>query len=199
MPIMKMAYPFLGSKKPLNNIPGGRAAGKSPSQFDPKELRKGIKIEHEHTPSSRKAEEISMDHLTEDKNYYKKLIKMEKKGMLLEKLAVDKEAIFLRPMLGAGYNAANRITKAVRGKGLGPRFSHPMFRAASQDAGFIDQAAKRLVTAPFEGAKLTAQSAMPAIRSAGAKIKGAVGNLASRIKPVAQDVGQTLQPSMWSR
>lgn len=42
-----------------------------------KQLEIGIKIETEHTKDIKKAKEISMDHLWEDPNYYKKLRKMD--------------------------------------------------------------------------------------------------------------------------
>ena len=41
------------------------------------ELKKGIKVEMEHTNSKSKASEIAMDHLFEDPNYYNKLKKIE--------------------------------------------------------------------------------------------------------------------------
>ena len=64
------------SRKEL--IPGGKAKGKNPSDFDPEALKKGIAIELEHTPDRDVAEEIAMDHLTEFPDYYEALDKMEK-------------------------------------------------------------------------------------------------------------------------
>ena len=40
-----------------------------------KELEIGIEVEKEHTDSLEKAKEIAMDHLSENPNYYTKLIK----------------------------------------------------------------------------------------------------------------------------
>jgi len=60
-----------------DEIPGGLADKKKPSDFDPKQLAKGIKVELEHTDDRNLAQEISMDHLTEDPDYYSKLEKME--------------------------------------------------------------------------------------------------------------------------
>lgn len=54
-------------------IPGGRAAGLSPLDFDPIQLQSGIEVEMEHTDDWRVAQEIAMDHLTEDSDYYIKL------------------------------------------------------------------------------------------------------------------------------
>lgn len=56
-------------------LPGGNAEGRSPSEFDAKQLRVGTKHEMEHTNDWHIAREIAMDHLAEDPNYYRKLIK----------------------------------------------------------------------------------------------------------------------------
>ena len=60
-----------------DQLPGGLADKRKPSDFDPAALKKGIKVEMEHTDDPAKAEEIAMDHLTEDPKYYDKLQKME--------------------------------------------------------------------------------------------------------------------------
>lgn len=54
-------------------IPGGKADRKLPSDFDQKQLRMGIKVELEHTDDPKIAQEIAMDHLSEDPEYYTKL------------------------------------------------------------------------------------------------------------------------------
>lgn len=59
-------------------IPGGLADNKTDADFDKKSLRKGEKVESEHTSNKQMAREISRDHLTEDPHYYEKLEKMEK-------------------------------------------------------------------------------------------------------------------------
>jgi len=52
-------------------IPGGRAAGRKPSDFDPTQLLVGTLIEMEHVDNDPyTAREISMDHLAEDAAYY---------------------------------------------------------------------------------------------------------------------------------
>lgn len=56
-----------------DKIPGGLADKKKPEDFDPEALAEGIKVEMEHTSDRSIAQEIAMDHLTEDKDYYKKL------------------------------------------------------------------------------------------------------------------------------
>jgi len=60
----------------VERIPGGRAAGKRPRDFNPRQLRAGTRIEMEHTPRRAVAREIAMDHLTEDPRYYSKLCRM---------------------------------------------------------------------------------------------------------------------------
>lgn len=70
------AYSKAGFKK--DEMAGGLADDKTPKDFDEKSLQEGMKVEMEHTNSKKVAREIAMDHLTEDKNYYKKLKTMEK-------------------------------------------------------------------------------------------------------------------------
>ena len=66
-------------RRKAEKIPGGLGKGKKPSDFDPKQIEMGIKIEMEHTEDASIAEEIAMDHLTEDPEYYTHLTEMEKK------------------------------------------------------------------------------------------------------------------------
>lgn len=61
-----------------DQLPGGLADDKKPSDFPARALRQGKKVEGEHTSNRTLATEIAMDHLTEDKHYYGKLEKMEK-------------------------------------------------------------------------------------------------------------------------
>ena len=63
--------------KKKNDIDGGVGDDKLPSDFDPDILQEGVDVEMEHTDDLRIAQEIAMDHLTEDINYYKKLKKVE--------------------------------------------------------------------------------------------------------------------------
>lgn len=64
--------------KHIDQIEGGFADNKMPSDFDINELEDGISVELEHTDDPRIAREIAMDHLTEYPNYYQALEKMEK-------------------------------------------------------------------------------------------------------------------------
>ena len=63
-----------------DKIPGGLGDKKKPSDFDPKQIEKGVKVEMEHTDDKSLAREIAMDHLTEDPKYYDKLETIEKHG-----------------------------------------------------------------------------------------------------------------------
>jgi len=58
-------------------IPGGLAAGMRPQDFDQVALRRGIMVEMEHTSDPLVAQEIAMDHLVEDSQYYDKLSLIE--------------------------------------------------------------------------------------------------------------------------
>ena len=68
------------AQPPDGKIPGGLADKKKPSDFDAGALADGVKIELEHTSSRPIAQEIAMDHLTEDPQYYEKLRRIEKSG-----------------------------------------------------------------------------------------------------------------------
>lgn len=65
-------------RKLADAIQGGKADGKPSSEYPADQIRKGIKVEMEHTDDPKKAEEISRDHLEEFPNYYTALSKMEK-------------------------------------------------------------------------------------------------------------------------
>jgi len=67
------------AKKHKDQIPGGLADKKQPKDFSKKQLQMGKKVEMEHVNDPTKAEEISMDHLTEFPEYYTALDEMEKK------------------------------------------------------------------------------------------------------------------------
>jgi hypothetical protein len=62
-------------------LPGGKAAGMRPSDFDPETLARGTKHELEHTRDRAVAQEIAMDHLAgEGPDYYEKLDAMERRS-----------------------------------------------------------------------------------------------------------------------
>jgi hypothetical protein len=51
-------------------IPGGKGEGKSPLEFTPDQILKGMRVEMEHTDDPMVSLEIALDHLTEDPEYY---------------------------------------------------------------------------------------------------------------------------------
>jgi hypothetical protein len=51
-------------------IPGGKGEGKSVKEFDPEQILMGMRVEMEHTDDPMIALEITIDHLTEDPEYY---------------------------------------------------------------------------------------------------------------------------------
>lgn len=59
----------------LVTLGGGKGDLTNPSDVDPTQLSTGIQIEMEHTNDPKIAQEIALDHLTEDPEYYTKLIK----------------------------------------------------------------------------------------------------------------------------
>jgi hypothetical protein len=61
----------------LENIKGGKADGKPVSEYDPKQIKAGIKVEMEHTNNPAISKEIVRDHLEEFPDYYTRLKKME--------------------------------------------------------------------------------------------------------------------------
>lgn len=60
-------------------LTGGKGDNCPDSDFDPKQLAAGIKVEMEHTTDRDKAEEIAKDHLKESSDYYERLKVMESK------------------------------------------------------------------------------------------------------------------------
>jgi len=60
-----------------DKLPGGLADGKPDSDFDKKQIEKGVEIEKEHTPDKDIRKEIAKDHLVEHDKYYNFLDKME--------------------------------------------------------------------------------------------------------------------------
>lgn len=59
------------------DIPGGIGDKTKPEDVDPKQLEMGIKVEMEHTSDLAIAEEIALDHLTENPEYYTALKTIE--------------------------------------------------------------------------------------------------------------------------
>lgn len=58
----------------VNSLVGGEGDVTAPSNVNTKELSIGVQVEMEHTNDEKIATEIAMDHLTEDPQYYSKLV-----------------------------------------------------------------------------------------------------------------------------
>lgn len=69
-----------------DQLPGGLADKKQPTDFSSAALAKGRSVEREHTKHPRLATEIAMDHLAEDSAYYEKLEQVEKKAGFIDVL-----------------------------------------------------------------------------------------------------------------
>lgn len=74
----------------INDLKGGVGDNTAPENVNPNELSTGIQIEMEHTNDPLVAKEIAMDHLTEDPEYYSKLVKA---GLAKE----------FQPTIGSGF------------------------------------------------------------------------------------------------
>lgn len=80
-------------------LKGGKADNKSDKEFDPEQLKLGIKVESEHTSDPEEAKEVAKDHLTEIPDYYKRLTVMEAKA--------EKE-------IKKSFERANSLVKAMK-------------------------------------------------------------------------------------
>jgi hypothetical protein len=72
-----------------NKIEGGKGDKSRKTDFPEKQIAEGLKVEREHTKDPKIAEEIALDHLTEDPRYYSKL----KTSGLADELKKAKQAI----------------------------------------------------------------------------------------------------------
>jgi hypothetical protein len=75
-----------GNRMWKDRLEGGKADDKSPDDFPDDDIEIGTKVEREHTDNPDIATEIALDHLSEDPEYYNKLISS---GIADEKDAVD--------------------------------------------------------------------------------------------------------------
>ena len=106
----------MNKTKHKDKIPGGIADKKKPSDFDSKKLKAGIRVEMEHTSDRAIAQEIAMDHLSEDSGYYEKLKEVEKYDRVeitpdgKRELDYGKEDLNKKPDLKTRWN---RLKKAL--------------------------------------------------------------------------------------
>jgi len=76
----------LFQSEPVTEMEGGKGNKKDSNLFDKDQLRLGTAVEMEHTNDPKIATDIAKDHLTEDKDYYMKLIKC---GLVDEEKALN--------------------------------------------------------------------------------------------------------------
>lgn len=67
-------YTDFGNRKWRDRLKGGKADNNTPEDFDMDDIKIGTAVQREHTNDPDLATEISMDHLSEDPEYYDKLI-----------------------------------------------------------------------------------------------------------------------------
>lgn len=58
-----------------NRLVGGKGDKRTIKDFDPEQVKMGLRVEREHTSTKAEAEEIVCDHLSEDPRYYTKLLR----------------------------------------------------------------------------------------------------------------------------
>jgi hypothetical protein len=115
-----------------DKLPGGLADKKTPKDFDPKALKQGIAVEKEHTTDEQLAQEIAMDHLTEDPEYYKKLKTMEKVAIKEREIDPNKPVTPSRTLDKAGPmpGSQGNLGEAAR-----LRLPHGVVHTEIQDKG----------------------------------------------------------------
>jgi len=77
---------------------GGRGEYRSPEEFDPDQVRRGIEVEMEHTDDPRIALQIALDHLDEHPRYYDFLGVMER---LMEMGVGTEDLVWIVPEFAA--------------------------------------------------------------------------------------------------
>jgi hypothetical protein len=107
---------FLQKSKSEELVPGGVGDGRPDSDFNSDDLEEGIRVELEHTSDRRLAKELTKDHLTEDKKYYKKLKQVEKGLVLLNELLKSEQD---RLGVAGGSNAFPSMSMHSTGGGSG--------------------------------------------------------------------------------
>jgi len=131
-------------------IPGGRAAGRKPSEFDADALAEGTRHEMEHTTDQgeRIAREIAMDHLAEDPKYYEKLREIEKApapsndpvARVLQKAGVSTSALGYAARDDGSIRGAFKALDGRWGSFRLPKDAAPQILWAETDAQKIDAA-----------------------------------------------------------
>lgn len=81
---------IIRTAKYRDQLNGGKADKKIPSDFPKKDIEKGHRVEFEHTNDPNIAKEIAIDHLEEHKDYYAGLEHMENALKEIEERAKKK-------------------------------------------------------------------------------------------------------------
>jgi hypothetical protein len=146
-------------------IPNGKSKGRRPSDFDPDQLSVGTRVEMEHTTDHRVAQRIAMDHLTEDRRYYKKLAKIHLDGG-------GRRGTYNRNR-AFGAAACSTSPRAVRG-GIGFLLGAVLGGMVGGGVALAVTTTQFEVTAPIEAVKRAKNMYLVA---AGITVLGAVGGL----------------------
>jgi len=117
-----------------DEISGGKGDNLDPNSVDQNELAIGIEVEREHTDSTEQAEEISLDHLSENPKYYSELLAA---GLVDEKPAKEKAK-----ELKLTEDKKIRVIKARYSKDVGPGrnngkdFGYRQFNSLGMEIGY---------------------------------------------------------------
>jgi hypothetical protein len=111
-------------KEAKDVIPGGTS--KTKEDFPKEDVKKGVDVEMEHTTSKAVAEEIAVDHLAEDKDYYKKLETIHKEAFMAGYMAKEAgmeaalpiawELSKIVPLLGAVPSGIDVVRHGLKGE-----------------------------------------------------------------------------------
>jgi uncharacterized protein YycO len=181
-----------------DHLPGGLADNKKPNDFDAKALAQGKAVEGEHTSRPEIAQEIAMDHLTEDPHYYTKLQKMEgeheKQAGLGDFLRVPipgtKDWVIntgKRPLQGMATMAKGKATSVppFRPSGVSPAMKAPGTRTMSGVTQISEDELRRL--------------GFGDLTKSGALVTDDLKNFESRLKPGDILLTRAVHPTLMSR
>jgi len=135
-----------------DEIAGGKGDKLVSDEVCPKELAVGIAVEMEHTNDKEKAKEIALDHLSEDPEYYSKLINSG--------LADEKDAIVLAKKYGlvesgAKYKVGDKVKYLPKISGLSPKKTFTISRV-SHKTGKEDMFSQKGWVYSFKNSNLSA-------------------------------------------
>ena len=153
-----LAYNLIKKKKETkqpeeimeNKLVGGRADNETVKdiakkfrvtvKYLKKQLKKGIKVESEHTDDKEKQKEIASDHLAEFPNYYEELEGVEKKlkdywkDKLKNEENMNESKILIKKLLRENFEQAS-IEQQIRDLGYNPEDVNVIFEDEMQNEG----------------------------------------------------------------